>query len=226
MKAIVLLGAPGSGKGTTAEKIEVESGYAHVSTGDMLRSAVKQGTEVGKLAESYMKRGELVPDDVMIKVIEERLDSGGQDASYMFDGYPRTIAQADLLESSLEGRSGSLDVVVFLDAPRDLLISRLTGRRVCKGCGRSFHVVNIPPKKEGICDSCGGELYQRPDDNEDTIVNRLEVFNQQTESLVARYEEKGLLVRVDSSQGADKLAREVAKILKNGSRQSGSGLVS
>ncbi|MCK5849441.1 MAG: adenylate kinase [Kiritimatiellae bacterium] len=221
MKAIILLGAPGSGKGTTAEKIEAESGYAHVSTGDMLRSAVKNETEVGKLAESYMKRGELVPDDVMIKVIEERLDSGGSDAAYMFDGYPRTVAQADLLESSLKGREGVLEVVVFLDAPREVLISRLTGRRVCRNCGTSYHVVNIPPKQEGVCDSCGGELYQRPDDQEDTIINRLDVYNQQTESLVDRYEKQGILVRVDSAQGADNLATEVAAILKAGPRSAG-----
>ena len=215
MKAVILLGAPGSGKGTTAERVEKETGYTHISTGDMLREAVKAGTEVGKKADSYMQRGELVPDDVMIKVIEGRLDSGDKDAAYMFDGYPRTVAQAELLELSLSGRGSSIEKVVFLDAPRDVLIARLSGRRVCRDCAACYHIVGIPPKKEGVCDVCGGELYQRSDDQEETIMNRLEVYNRETEGLVSRYEEQGLLVRVDSDQAADPLAREVAELLKS-----------
>lgn len=215
MRVVILLGAPGSGKGTTADRVKDEAGYKHVSTGDLLRAAVKEGTDVGKEAESYMKKGALVPDDVMIRIVEDVLDKGGDDASYMFDGYPRTIEQAKLLEESLERRRTGIKRVIFLDVPRDILIQRLTGRRICRSCGLSFHIVNIPPKVEGICDACGGELYQRPDDSEETIVNRLEVYNKQTESLISRYEKQGLLIRVDGDQGADNLGDEVKDILLN-----------
>lgn len=221
MKIVILLGAPGSGKGTVADRVEETSGYVHVSTGDMLREAVKAGTETGTAAKSYMERGELVPDEVMIRVIEERMDAGGSDASYMFDGYPRTVAQAELLEQSLERRKGTLEKVVFLDAPREVLIRRLTGRRVCRECGACFHVLTMQPKKEGVCDECGGELYQRPDDEEETIVNRLDVYNRQTESLVSRYEEQGVLVKVDSDQDVKPLVKEVAALLESDADASG-----
>lgn len=220
MKAVILLGAPGSGKGTTAEKVRDRAGCIHVSTGDMLREAVKNGTRVGREAESYMKKGELVPDEVMIRLVEDRIDAGSPDDVYLFDGFPRTVAQAGLLEESLVGHGGELMKVIFLDAPREVLISRLTGRRTCRSCGAVYHIVNIPPRQEGECDTCGGELYQRPDDCEDTIVNRLEIFNRQTESLIERYEAKGLLVRVDSSQPADGLALDVMAVLKGGEEES------
>lgn len=213
MNVIILMGAPGSGKGTTAERIRDDAGYRHVSTGDMLRAAVKNGTALGIEADGYMKRGELVPDELIIKMIEELLDSGSDTASYMFDGFPRTVPQADLLDKALESRDSYVQKVFFLDVPRDVLISRLTGRRICRACGASFHMLNIPPKQEGICDACGGELYQRPDDCEGTIVNRLEVYNKQTETLVSRYDEKGVLYRLDGDQGAAELAAEVLSLL-------------
>jgi adenylate kinase len=206
---IILLGAPGAGKGTAAEKLRDSTPYAHVSTGDMLREAVKRGTAVGREAEGFMKRGELVPDEVMIRVVEERLDQGAADARYMMDGFPRTEAQADLLERSVARRGGKISHVFFLDAPRPVLIQRLTGRRVCRKCGASFHVVNIPPRREGVCDHCGGELYQRPDDSEATIVNRLDVYNRQTESLISRYRKQGLLRRVDAGRGVEPLLAEI-----------------
>ena len=221
MKLVILLGAPGSGKGTVAERVEETSGYVHVSTGDMLREAVKAGTEVGLNARGYMERGELVPDDVMIKVIEERMDAGGEDAAYMFDGYPRTVAQAELLEKSLAGRGGVLEKVVFLDSPREVLIRRLTGRRVCRDCGACFHITTMQPKKEGVCDACGGDLYQRPDDEEETIANRLDVYDRQTESLVSRYENQGVLVKVDSDQQVAPLVKEVAELLESGTDAAG-----
>jgi adenylate kinase len=214
MQAIILLGAPGAGKGTTAEGIVAATSYAHLATGDMLRDAVKKGTELGKRAEAFMKRGELVPDDLIIKLVEERLDGGGKGDKYMFDGFPRTLEQARLLEESLAKRGGRMSHVFFLDAPRELLISRLSGRRICRSCGRNYHVVNIPPKKDGICDLCGGPLYQRADDQEKTIVNRLEVFKRQTESLIARYERKGILVRIDSSLHRDVITSKVLEVLK------------
>ena len=220
MNAIILLGAPGSGKGTAAEKLRDVSKYIHISTGDLLREAVKKGTDIGREAEGYMKRGELVPDNLMIRIVEQRLDAGSKGDSYMFDGFPRTAAQAELLGKSLEGRSGRISHVFFLDAPRDVLIQRLTGRRVCKKCSTNFHIVNIPPRKAGICDACGGELYQRPDDCEATIVNRLNVYTKQTESLISRYEKQGVLVRVNSDQGVDKLVSSIVAVLKDGARKS------
>lgn len=214
MKVVILLGAPGSGKGTTAEKIRDAAGALHVATGDMLREAVKRGTDVGLEAESYMKKGELVPDEIIIKLVEARLEKEGTEKTYLFDGFPRTLNQAELLEKALASRGGSVSKVVFLDAPREVLIERLTGRRTCRKCGANFHVKNIPPKQEGVCDFCGGELYQRPDDKEDTIVKRLEVYAEQTRDLIAHYERKNLLERVDSSRRADQLAADVLRMME------------
>jgi adenylate kinase len=214
MQAIILLGAPGAGKGTVAEKIRAKTKYIHVSTGDMLRAAVKKGTDVGREAEAYMKRGELVPDEVIIRLVEELLDKGKPADAYMFDGFPRTLPQAELLEKSIVKRGGRISHVFFMDAPRKVLIARLTGRRTCRKCGTNFHIVNIPPKKPGVCDACGGELFQRPDDSEATIVNRLDVYSKQTESLISRYEKQGILVRLNSDQNADKLVTEMVGMLE------------
>jgi len=216
VEAIILLGAPGSGKGTTAEKIRAVTGYVHVSTGDMLREAVRKETRVGHEAESFMERGALVPDEIMIRLVEERLDSGSNSDLYMFDGFPRTIAQAELLEKSLRRRGVGISHVFFLDTPRQVLIERLSGRRICRKCGVNYHVVNMPPKTEGVCDACGGELYQRPDDQKKTIIKRLEVYNRQTEGLISRYEEQNLLVRIDSNQSVEKIILEIVDMLKNG----------
>jgi len=221
MDVIILLGAPGSGKGTSAERIREKTRYVHVSTGDMLRAAVKQGTAVGHEAEGYMKRGELVPDEVIIRLVEERLDAGKADDCYMLDGFPRTTRQADLLAQTLTRRGGGrkvLSTVFLLDAPESILMERLCGRRVCRKCGQNYHVKNVPPKQAGICDLCGGELYHRPDDQEATIKNRLDVYTKQTESLIAYYEKQGVLVRVNSGQPADKTVAEVlAHLKKSGS---------
>ena len=214
MKTIILLGAPGAGKGTIAEGIRNESAFIHVSTGDMLREAVKNGTVVGRQAEGYMKRGELVPDDVIVGIVGERLERGARDLAYMFDGFPRTLDQARLLDETLARYASKVDKVFLLDAPRDLLLARLTGRRVCRKCGQSYHVINIPPKKEGICDLCGGELYQRADDSESTILNRLEVYTKQTESLISYYEKKGVLVRVDSARQRQATVAEILAVAK------------
>jgi adenylate kinase len=176
-----------------------------------LRAAVKNGTAVGRQAESYMKRGELVPDAVIIGIVEERLDAGSRDDAYMFDGFPRTMEQARLLDESLSRRQAAVNRVFLLDAPRELLIARLTGRRVCRKCGQGYHVINIPPKREGVCDLCGGELYQRPDDSQATILNRLEVYTQQTEALIDYYDRKGILVRVDSSKARQVTVSEILK---------------
>jgi adenylate kinase len=212
IKTIILLGAPGAGKGTIAEGIRSASSFLHISTGDMLREAVKSGTPVGRQAEAYMKRGELVPDTVILGIVEERLDKGGEDDAYMFDGFPRTMEQARLLDDTLGQRRALVNRVFLLDAPRDLLISRLTGRRVCRKCGQGYHIVNIPPKQAGVCDLCGGELYQRSDDSEATILNRLDVYSKQTETLVAFYEKKGVLVRVDSARPRQETVTEILRV--------------
>jgi adenylate kinase len=221
MEAIILIGPPGAGKGTAAERVRVDAGYVHISTGDMLRAAVKLGTTIGREAEGYMKRGELVPDEVMIRLVAERLNAGNSADRYMFDGFPRTVPQAELLEKTLKDLGGCITHVFLLEAPRQVLIQRLTGRRICRSCGMNFHVTNVPPKKTGVCDACGGELYQRPDDQEVTIANRLDVYQRQTETLIARYFEQGKLVRVDSGQSAKKLVSEIMSNLKGSPTRNG-----
>lgn len=209
LKAFILLGAPGAGKGTVAEGVVAQTSYTHFSTGDMLRDAIRQGSELGRRADEFIRKGELVPDDIILGMVFERLDRGTQDQAVMFDGFPRTLAQAQLLDDGFKTRNGLLQVVFLLEVPRELVIQRLTGRRICRGCGANYHITNIPPKKAGVCDRCGGELAQRPDDNEATISNRLDVFHRQTEALTAFYEAQGKLVRVDASQPREKTLAEV-----------------
>jgi adenylate kinase len=212
MQTIILLGAPGAGKGTIAETLKARTAFQHVSTGDMLREAVKQGRPVGLEAKAYMDRGALVPDDVILRLVEDRVAAGGADARYMFDGFPRTIAQADRLGAIVEGRGGHITHVFLLDVPRAVLVERLSGRRVCRACGAVFHVKNIPPRVAGVCDRCQGELYQRADDNEATVNNRLDVYEKQTASLIAYYEGKGLLVRI-TSLGRAETEHEILRLL-------------
>jgi adenylate kinase len=197
--AIALLGAPGAGKGTIAELISQATDYIHLSTGDILREAIKNGTEIGKTAEQYMSKGNLVPDKLIIELVMQRIDQGARDANYMFDGFPRTLAQARLLDNGFKIRGASLSKVFLLDVPKNVSFQRLTGRRICSKCGANFHVQNIPPRKNGICDCCGNPLEQRQDDMEETILNRLEIFEQQTAALIAYYKNKGILARIDSS---------------------------
>ncbi len=213
MDAIILLGAPGAGKGTIAEGLKAATDYTHVSTGDMLREAVKAGRPVGLEAKSYMEKGELVPDQVIMKIVTERLEAGTRDAKYMFDGFPRTTEQARLLDGVMTGHSGKVTHVFLLDVPREILVERLAGRRVCKKCGAVYHVKNIPPKKPGVCDQCGGPLYQRPDDTEETVLNRLEVFKKQTESLIGYYEQRGVLTRVQAGQPRAKTQGDIIAVL-------------
>ncbi len=213
MQAIVLLGAPGAGKGTIAEGIKGATRYIHVSTGDMLREAVKAGSAVGLEAKSYMEKGELVPDAVIMRIVTERLARGAADAQYMFDGFPRTMEQARLLDEVMKAQGGKVTRVFLLEVPRDILVDRLAGRRVCRNCGAVYHVRNIPPKKAGVCDACRGPLYQRPDDTEETVLNRLEVFKKQTESLIQYYEKKKVLVRVNAGQPKEATQRAIIAAL-------------
>ena len=193
MEAIILLGGPGAGKGTLAEELKKQTAYLHVSTGDMLRAALKSGSEVGLEAKSYMESGALVPDSVILNIIKERVEEEGADAQFMFDGFPRTIEQAEGLQKLFAEVGGTIAHVFNLIVPRETLLGRLTGRRTCKTCGAIYHVINMPPKVDGICDVDGGELYQRPDDCEETILNRLEVYEKQTAPLIETYRQQGLL---------------------------------
>ena len=198
MKAIILLGAPGAGKGTLAEGVKNATSFIHVSTGDMLRAAIKAGSPTGLEAKAFMEKGELVPDDVILRIVGERLAQGRPDDQYMFDGFPRTLEQARRLDDVLAGLGGAVDQVFLLEVPVPVIVSRLSGRRICKGCGAVYHVTNIPSKVEGVCDQCGGPLYQRPDDSEATVLNRLDVYQRSTASLIDFYEKKGVLVRVNA----------------------------
>ncbi len=200
IEAVILLGAPGSGKGTTAEDVENASDYIHVSTGDMLREAIRDKNQVGLRAESIMEKGELVPDDVIMDVVRNRIEMGEPDARYLFDGFPRTVGQAGMLEEFLsEDRRGFLKNVFLLEVPRETIVDRLEGRRICRKCGSIYHVRNFPSKKEDICDECGGELYQRLDDSRETVLNRLDVYEEQTGGLIDYYDRKGVLMKIDAS---------------------------
>jgi adenylate kinase len=198
MKAILLLGAPGAGKGTVASTIVKERGYEHFSTGDMLRESVRKNDEVGRFAKSFMERGELVPDDVIEKIVTARIDRGDPDAKYLFDGFPRTEHQAESFDKILAARGAKVDAVVALDVPFDVIIKRMSGRRSCKGCGAVYNLHTLKSKVDGVCDRCGGPLFQRADDEESTVRNRLSVYARQTEPLVSFYENKGLLRRVSA----------------------------
>ncbi|MEN8254304.1 MAG: adenylate kinase [Verrucomicrobiota bacterium] len=199
MNAIILLGPPGAGKGTLAESLKDETDFIHVSTGDMLRAAIKAESPVGLEAKAFMEKGELVPDSVILGIIKERIAQAADTARFMFDGFPRTLEQAKGLDQLLAEIGGTLLNVVNMSVPDDILIRRLSGRRLCKTCGAVYHVINVPPKTEGICDNDGAELYQRPDDNEETVRNRLSVYENQTAPLISYYREQGLILDVDAS---------------------------
>lgn len=198
MQAFILLGAPGTGKGTAAEDLVRATQLIHLSTGDMLRAAIKAGSEVGRTAQSYMEKGALVPDEVIIDIVRDRLAQGGDGDRYLFDGFPRTQAQATKLDAMLGDHNASVNGVFLLDLDEEIIYERIEGRRICRQCGAVYHVTNLPPAREGICDQCEGELYQRKDDNRETISNRLAVYHEQTEDLVGYYEARGVLQRVSA----------------------------
>ena len=213
MLRTILLGPPGAGKGTQAAKIVEKYGVPHISTGDIFRENIKKGTELGKKAQEYMNRGELVPDDLVIEIATTRLLENDCRNGFLLDGFPRTVYQAEKLDEFLAARDSKIDKVLDIAVEKDELIARLTGRRVCKACGASFHVVNIPPKKEGVCDFCGGELIQRADDNLETVTNRIDVYEAQTMPLVEYYEKAGNLVHIDGSTGLENVFADIVSAL-------------
>jgi adenylate kinase len=196
---LILLGPPGAGKGTQASRIVEEYGVPHISTGDMLRAAVKNQTEMGIEAKKFMDAGALVPDSVVIGIVKERLQEPDTAKGFLLDGFPRTIPQAEALDEALAALDRGVTKVIALLVEEDELILRLSGRRICRACQAPFHVEFNKPAKEGVCDVCGGELYQRDDDNETTVRNRLEVYRTQTEPLISYYDAQGLVSRVSGT---------------------------
>ena len=213
MLRTILLGPPGAGKGTQAAKIVEKYGVPHISTGDIFRENIKKGTELGKKAQEYMNRGELVPDDLVIEIATTRLLEDDCRNGFLLDGFPRTVYQAEKLDEFLAARGSKIDKVLDIAVEKEELITRLTGRRVCKSCGASFHVVNIPPKQEGVCDYCGGELIQRADDNLETVTNRIDVYEAQTMPLIDYYEKAGNLVHIDGSTGLESVFADIVAAL-------------
>ena len=203
MLRTVLLGPPGAGKGTQAVRIVEKYNVPHISTGDIFRENIKNGTELGKKAQEYMNKGELVPDDLVIEIATTRLLADDCKEGFLLDGFPRTVYQAEKLDAFLEEHGMKLDTVIDIEVEKEELITRLTGRRVCKACGASYHVVNIPPKTEGICDNCGGELFQRADDTIETVENRIEVYGEQTMPLVDYYTAAGNITVIDGALPLD-----------------------
>jgi len=194
---LVLMGLPGAGKGTQAEQIVDKYHIPHISTGDMFRAAIKDNTELGLQAKSFMDKGELVPDEVTVGIVRERLLKDDCKNGFLLDGFPRTVAQAEALESILTDMNRKIDYVINIQVPEEILVERLTGRRICKSCGATYHLVFNPPKEAEVCNRCEGELYQRPDDNEETVQNRLNVNIKQTQPLLDFYNEKGYLRNIN-----------------------------
>ena len=205
---LILLGAPGAGKGTVAKMLTEVDGSVQISTGDILRAAVKEGSELGKQAEAYMNAGDLVPDELIMGIMEQRLQEPDCANGFLLDGFPRTIPQAEQLNTLLDRLGIKLDMAVNLEVPRDVLIDRLTTRRTCTSCGAIYNVKSAPPKVEGVCDKCGGPVVQRDDETEEAISNRLDVYNEKTAPLVEFYRNEGLLVDVTATS-SDEVVRTI-----------------
>lgn len=207
------MGLPGAGKGTQAEKINEKYNVPHISTGDMFRLAIKEGTDLGIKAKEYMDQGALVPDEVTIGIVRERLMKDDTKNGFLLDGFPRTIAQAEGLEALLTELNRSIDFVIHVDVPEEKLVERLSGRRICPTCGTAYHVEFNPPKEEGICDKDGSALIQRDDDKAETVKNRLSVNIEQTQPLLDFYQEKGYLARVNGDQDIEVVFQEIQEVL-------------
>lgn len=211
---ILLMGPPGAGKGTQAAELVKEFAIPHISTGDMFRAAIKEGTALGREAKVYMDQGKLVPDSVTIGIVRERLAKDDCKKGFILDGFPRTVDQADALDGILKDLGLSLTRVLNINVPAADLIERATGRRICKKCGATYHVKFNPPKKEGVCDACGGELFQRADDTAETMKNRLSVYEASTKPLIDYYEKAGVYTEVDGRQAIEKVTADLISALK------------
>lgn len=213
MLNIVLLGPPGAGKGTQAELIVKKYGIPQISTGDIFRANIKNGTELGKKAKEYMDKGELVPDELVVDLVKDRLEQDDCKDGFMLDGFPRTVFQAEELTKIMGTKNLSIDYVLNIDVAPEKLIDRIAGRRVCKSCGATFNVNTKPTAKEGICDTCGGEVYQRADDNRETVENRINVYFAQTAPLIEYYEKAGVLATVNGDQTMNDVFSDITKVL-------------
>ena len=208
-----MLGAPGAGKGTQAKMIAEQYGIPHVSTGDIFRMNIKNGTELGKEAKTYMDKGELVPDELTVRILLDRVAQEDCKNGYVLDGFPRTIPQAEVLDAELTKLGDAIDYAINVDVPDENIVRRMSGRRACVSCGATYHIVHIPPKKEGICDKCGAELILRDDDKEETVKNRLNIYHAQTQPLIDFYTNKGVLKTVDGTVDSAEVFAAIKVIL-------------
>ena len=210
---IIMLGAPGAGKGTQAKKIAEKYSIPHISTGDIFRANIKNNTELGKKAKTYMDKGELVPDELVVDLIMDRFKEADCVNGYVLDGFPRTVAQAEALQEFLVSRNENLDTALCIEVPSSFILERMTGRRVCLSCGASYHVKFNPPSVEGVCDVCGDNVIQRKDDVEETVKERLDVYERQTQPLIDFYKEKNLLSTVDGTKAINEVFESICNIL-------------
>ncbi len=213
---LIILGPPGSGKGVQSKKIAEHFGIVQISTGEILRQAAAAGTELGQQARQFMEKGLLVPDEIMVRLVMNRLSQNDCQAGFILDGFPRTIAQAEMLDDLLQKEKKTLESVLQLQISDQSVLQRLSSRRLCSQCGADYNLVTKPPQAEGVCDRCGGQLIQREDDREETIVQRLEVYHRQTEPLEAYYGEKGNLLTFDAEQGVEEVNDAIVKALESG----------
>lgn len=210
---IIMLGAPGAGKGTQAKMIAEKYGIPHISTGDIFRANIKNGTELGKEAKTYMDKGLLVPDELTVKLLLDRVAQADCKNGYVLDGFPRTIPQAEVLDKALNELGDKIDYAVNVDVPDENIVNRMSGRRACLACGATYHLVHIPPRKEGICDNCGQPLVLRDDDKPETVKNRLKVYHEQTQPLIDFYTRKGVLKTVDGTQDMQDVFAAIVALL-------------
>ena len=210
---LILLGPPGAGKGTQASSIVAEYGITHISTGDIFRHNIKNETELGKKVKSYLDKGQLVPDELTIDLVWDRLSKDDCKKGFLLDGFPRTINQAEALQKGLEERGLKLDKVINIDVDKNILVKRLSGRRVCNNCGETYHIDNKPTLKDGVCDKCSGEVIQRADDNEKTVLDRIEVYEKQTFPLIDFYKNLGLILTVDGTLSIEDVFSQIKESL-------------
>lgn len=210
---IIMLGAPGAGKGTQAKKIASKYSIPHISTGDIFRANIKNGTELGKKAKTYMDQGLLVPDELVVDLVVDRVAADDCANGYVLDGFPRTIPQAEALDAALEKMGEAMDYAINVEVPDENIVKRMSGRRACVACGTTYHIEHIPPKTEGICDTCGKELVLRDDDKPETVLKRLNVYHEQTQPLIDYYTGKGTLKEVDGTKDMSEVFDEIVAIL-------------
>ena len=208
---IIMLGAPGAGKGTQAKQIAAKYEIPHISTGDIFRANIKEGTALGMEAKSYMDKGQLVPDELTVKILLDRVSKDDCKNGYVLDGFPRTIPQADVLDKAVSELNDKIDYAINVDVKDDNIIRRMSGRRACLNCGATYHIVNVPPKKEGICDTCGSELVIRDDDKEETVKARLLAYHEQTQPLIDYYNNKGILKEVDGTKDMNDVFADIVR---------------